>query len=110
MNRMMIRTDFFLSMSGMSLFSAFSTMTYSHGICLGLQQPSLKKGSQLHEQEKKDLTGILSGYFSLMRLASACLLSVTHSINRMTLRLFYTANINSVEKKLNKVSIENQNQ
>jgi hypothetical protein len=37
-----LRTDFFLSMSGMSLFSAFSTMTYSHGICFGLEQPSPK--------------------------------------------------------------------
>jgi hypothetical protein len=53
--------------------------------------------------KKKDLTGILSGYFSLMRLASACLLSVTQSINRMRLRLFYTEN-------MNKVSIENHNQ
>jgi hypothetical protein len=89
MNRQIIRTDFFLSMSGMSLFSAFSTMTYSHGICFGLEQPSPKKKETNYMNRKKDLTGILSGYFSLIRLASACLLSVTQSINRMR-RLFYT--------------------
>jgi hypothetical protein len=45
-----LETDFFLSMSGISLLSAFST-----------------------------ITGILSLYFSLIRLASACLLSEIHA-------------------------------
>ena len=41
------------------------------------ENKSIMKNSRIHQQEQK-LTGILSGYFSLMRLASACLLSVTN--------------------------------
>jgi len=67
------KTYFFLSISGTSVFSALSTITYI--------KRSTKLVSRKRDyydkctQKKASLTGILSGYFSLMRAASACLLS-----------------------------------
>jgi len=61
-------------MSGMSLLSAFSTITYNCMI-----NSCTRENSQVmqYQREKKAmiLTGILSGYLSLIRAASACLLS-----------------------------------
>jgi len=67
------KTNFFLSISGTSLFSALSTITY---IETGIQVNQQKEDDKdVYRQKKLCLTGILSGYFSLMRAASACLLS-----------------------------------
>ena len=67
-------TDFFLSISGISVFSALSTITYNSAEISQQLNLHLKK---FHHRAITDrsLTGILSGYFSLMREASACLLS-----------------------------------
>jgi len=50
------------------------------------ENKSIMKNSRIHQQEQK-LTGILSGYFSLMRLASACLFSVTNGKCIMRIQL-----------------------
>jgi len=60
-------THFFLSMSGMSLFSAFSTMTCVHGTNTHVSTRWQTGGKAI----SKMLTGILSGYLSRMRAASA---------------------------------------
>jgi len=59
--------NFFLSMSGMVDLGTFSTMTY-YGRKRDLKDHAF--------QTNKNLTGILSGYFSLIFLDSLCLSSI----------------------------------
>lgn len=65
-------THFFLSISGTSLFSALSTTTCSSQ---WVTDQNRRETHTTAMTTNNNHTGILSGYFSLMRAASACLLS-----------------------------------
>ena len=62
-------------MSGMSLLSAFSTITYNCMINSYTRENSQVMQYQREKKKAMILTGILSGYLSLIRADSACLLS-----------------------------------
>lgn len=66
----------------MAKMCMLSQATGETGDHIVLYEEKVKPQLDNAESRGGELTGILSGYFSLIRLASDCLLSVTHDTNR----------------------------